>query len=273
MSSLPSLFLAHGAPDLPVSDHIAGRFLNGLSAQIERPSSILVVSAHWEAATATIGTKNSPDTVYDFAGFSPELYRLKYPTVSDSKLGCRVVELLKNAGFKTNSDPKRGYDHGVWVPLSMVFPEADIPVTQLSLIRRDSPRTHFELGKALAPLREEGVLIIGSGAIVHNLRYLAQEGTSPMPWASDFQDWFKQKINARALNELLDIPNAPTSARFAHPTLEHLMPVFVAMGAGWNGGENELLHESYSYGSISMASYAFGSHEELETLREGRSVA
>jgi len=263
MTALPSLFLSHGAPDLPLSDHPAKRFLAGLSSQLPQPKSILVISAHWQAEVPTLTTAARPETIYDFSGFPQPLYSLKYPAESDVELIEQAKALLEGAGMPVGQDPRRGYDHGTWVPLLLAYGDADIPVVQLSLQHSGSARRHFEIGQALSPLRQKGVLIIGSGAAVHNLGTMMPEGTPAPNWAIEFEQWLDDNIQARNLDLLLEFPKTPEEARQAHPTPEHLMPIFVAMGAGWSGGHASRLHHSYSYGSISMACYAFG--REVET--------
>jgi len=262
MISLPSLFLAHGAPDLPLNDHPAKRFLAGLAGQLPQPKSILIISAHWQAAVPTLTTAVRPEIIYDFSGFPQHLYSLQYPAVTDVGLIERTKTLLAGAGLQVSEDARRGYDHGTWVPLLLVYPNANIPVVQLSLQQGGSARQHFEIGQTLSPLRKEGVLIIGSGAAVHNLSTLAPEGTPAPNWAKDFDQWLDNNIQARNLEHLLEFPNSPEEARQAHPTSEHLMPIFVAMGAGWSGGLASRLQHSYSYGSLSMACFSFGSNAE-----------
>jgi 4,5-DOPA dioxygenase extradiol len=179
-----------------------------------------------------------------------------------------VRRLLANASLPLREDPLRGYDHGAWVPLLICYPRAEVPVVQLSLVRGADARHHFRIGEALSPLRDEGVLVVGSGASVHNLRRLGPEG-SPVPaWASAFDDWLEQCIAARRLDTLLSFPREPAQAALAHPRSEHFDPIFVAMGAGWPGGHARQLHRSYSHGSLGMACYAFGG-AEVDTLALG----
>ncbi len=262
MTSLPSLFLAHGAPDLPLGDHAAKHFLSGLARHLAHPKAILMISAHWQTIIPTLTTASAPETIYDFGGWPPSLYSLKYPARTDAKLVERTTALLYQAGIQVNEDARRGYDHGTWVPLLLAYPKADIPVVQLSLQSRGNARDHFTIGQTLAPLRDEGVLIIGSGAAVHNLGTLAPEGTPAPNWARDFDQWLSNHIEARDLDHLLEFPAMPHEARQSHPTLEHLMPLFIAMGAGWSGQYSSRLHHSYSYSSLSMACYAFGRKAE-----------
>jgi len=276
MTSLPSLFLAHGAPDLPLGDHAAKRFFSGLARQLPLPKAILMISAHWETDALALTTAAAPETLYDFSGWPQPLYSLKYPARTELELIDRAKRALGQAGITIGEDTRRGYDHGIWVPLLLIYPDADIPVVQLSLQRGRSARRHFEIGRALAPLRNEGVLIIGSGAAVHNLGTLTPEGTPAPNWAKDFDLWLDSHIKARDLDPLLEFPALPLEARQSHPTLEHLMPLFVTMGAGWRAGHSARLHHSYSYGSLSMACYAFGTQVEVNlanTQNNGRNHA
>lgn len=258
MNSLPSLFLSHGAPDLVLSDLPAKRFLETLAGRLPTPRAILVVSAHWEAPVPTLTTAAAPETVHDFSGWPAPLYALRYPAVTGADLIARTKELLEGAGMAVSGNAQRGYDHGAWVPLRLSYPEATIPVVQLSLERGGDAVRHFEIGRALAPLREEGVLLIGSGASVHNLYEMAPEGTPPPAWAEAFDQWLLDRLQADDVDTLLRFPTEPECAHRAHPSIEHFLPIFVALGAGRNDGPARRLHHSYTYGSIGMACYAFG---------------
>lgn len=257
--TLPSLFVAHGAPDLPYSSTPARAFTEGLGARYPGLRAILVISAHWEAPLPTIGTAAAPGTIYDFGGFDDRLYSLTYPARTAAPVIAEVAAALDAADIAHAKDPSRGYDHGVWIPLMLAFPKADVPVIQLSLRRGASAADNFAMGQALAPLRDTGVLIVGSGATVHNLRMIAREG-SPIPdWARAFDDWIVAGVEAGDTDRLLRFPAEPQGARQAHPTPEHLMPLYVALGAG--GGRGRALHRSFSWGSIGMTSFAFGEAE------------
>ncbi len=262
MSVLPSLFLSHGAPDLPLGDHPAKRFLCGLADRFPRPEAIVSISAHWEASRTTIGTAPRPHTVHDFSDWPATLYDMSYPARTDPALIGEITRLFNAGGIVCETSPTRGYDHGVWVPLSLVYPKADIPVMQISLTRHQSPSFHLELGRALAPLRKEGVLIVGSGASVHNLRGLRPESSKPPDWALAFEAWLETALDTNDLKALLSFPRRPDSARLAHPTPEHLMPLFVSLGAGLDDFACTQLHKSFSYGSIGMTSYAFGAYDK-----------
>jgi 4,5-DOPA dioxygenase extradiol len=254
--TLPSLFLAHGAPDLPYSDTPARAFTQTLGARYPGLRAILIISAHWEARLPTIGTAPAPETIYDFGGFDDRLYSLTYPARTSAPVIAEVAAALDAAGIAHAKDPGRGYDHGVWIPLMLAFPKADVPVIQLSLRRGASAAENYAMGQALAPLRDKGMLIVGSGATVHNLYQIAREGTPAPDWARAFDDWIVSGAEAGDTDRLLSFPAEPQGARQAHPTPEHLMPLFVALGAG--GGKGRALHRSFSWGSIGMTSFAFG---------------
>lgn len=257
MAILPSLFLPHGAPDLLLSTHVSKDFLGTLGGRVGRPAAILIVSAHWEAAQPTLTTAEAPETVHDFFGFPDALYRIRYPARTASDLVDWVDDLLTGQGIEVAKDASRGFDHGTWAPLSLVYPDADIPLVQLSLVRGGSARQHFEIGRALAPLRERDVLIVGSGSITHNLRELSPEGAPPPTWATAFDEWVLKAVEAGDWDSLTRFPEAPETSRRAHPTPEHFLPFYVAAGAG-AGEAGHKLHGSYSHGSISMSAYAFG---------------
>jgi 4,5-DOPA dioxygenase extradiol len=258
--TLPSLFIAHGAPDLPLSTTPARAFTEELGKRYPGVRAVLVVSAHWEARLPTIGTAAAPETIHDFGGFDDRLYAMRYPARTSPEVVAEVAGALKAAGIAFAEDSRRGYDHGVWIPLMLAFPKADVPVIQLSLRHGASPAENVALGKALAPLRDKGVLIVGSGAIVHNLRALAREGTPVPDWAKSVDDVIVAAVEAGDEAALLKVLETP-GGRTAHPTPEHLMPLFVALGAG--GGAGHAIHRSFSWGSISMTSFAFGEAQKV----------
>lgn len=259
--TLPSLFIAHGAPDLPFSATPARAFTETLGPHFPGLRAILVISAHWEARVTTIGTAPAPETIYDFGGFDDRLYSLTYPARPSAEVIAEVAQALEAAGIPHAEDARRGYDHGVWIPLMLAFPKADVPVIQLSLRRGASAAENYALGQALAPLRDKGVLIVGSGATVHNLHALAREGSPAPDWAQAFDDWIVSGVEEGDVDRLLQFPTAPANARMAHPTPEHLMPLYVALSAG--GGRGKALHRSFSWGSIGMTSFAFGETAEV----------
>lgn len=266
MRRLPSLFLSHGSPMMALEPSPARTFLAGLGTQLPRPRAILVVSAHHDAAyqggSATVTAAPAPVTVHDFGGFPEELFAMRYPAPGDPALADRIVELLGDHGLAIAADATRGLDHGAWVPLSLIYPKADIPVVQLSIASNASPEWHYALGQALAPLRDEGVLIIGSGSITHNLRALFSARPpidAPAPaWVTGFTDWVAEQMAAGAVDDILhSVERAPYGAD-NHPTPDHILPLFVAMGAAGSPFTAERLHRSTTYGLLAMDVYAFG---------------
>ncbi|MGZ5064973.1 MAG: 4,5-DOPA-extradiol-dioxygenase [Usitatibacter sp.] len=253
---LPALFLSHGAPTLAVEETDETRAWAKLAAELPRPKAILAVSAHWDTNAPMVSTAVKPETIHDFSGFPRALYEQRYPAPGAAELAKRVVELASKAGMPCASDPSRGLDHGAWVPLKWMYPAADIPVTQLSVQSRRGARHHFDLGKALAPLRDEGVLILASGGIVHNLREIQWQAREPVAWAKAFNDWMADGVSRGAVDELLDYRERAPSAVRSHPTDEHLEPFFVALGAG--GLPARRLELGFVLGSLGMDSYVFG---------------
>ncbi len=257
---LPSVFVSHGAPSLPFEEVPARRFLEDLGRQLGRPDAVLCVSAHWESRRPALSLAEAPETIHDFFGFPQALYEISYTAPGAPDLARRAAALLEQAGSKPALIGERGLDHGAWVPLMLMYPEAKTPVTQLTVQTRDGPAAHLALGRALAPLRAEGVLILGSGGAVHNLAEWRDGDASVPDWAQAFDDWLAEKIESGAIEDLLDYQNsAPESGR-AHPTQEHFLPLFVALGAGAaaTGGRGRVLHRSFGPGGLSMAAFAFG---------------
>jgi len=259
MKRQPALFVSHGSPTLPLEQSAATDFLRRLGPSLDRPEAILMVSAHWDTERPAVSSAERPETIYDFYGFPPELYRLQYPAPGAPKLARRVASLLGEHGFSTDIDPERGLDHGAWTPLILAYPQADIPVTQLSIQSRLGPAHHVRLGEALRPLRDEGVLIIASGGATHNLRELSRQrgSTVAQPWAAEFNDWLAGALQSRRTDDLVNYRGQAPQAVRNHPTDEHLIPLFVALGAGDPGGTTQRLHTSIESGVISMDAYRF----------------
>ena len=257
---IPSLFLSHGAPTLLLDAVPARDFLARLGGELPRPSAIIVASAHWETSVPTITAAPHPETIHDFSGFPEALYRQTYPAPGSPDLAERVADLLTPAGLACHIDGQRGLDHGAWVPLKLLYPEADIPVIQLSIQPHLGPGHHYQLGRALAPLRAENVLIIGSGSLTHNLRELDWSGAAGEPqWVSEFAQWFEQALREGRTCDLLAYRRLAPHAERAHPRDEHLLPLFVALGAGGDGARARQLHASATFGSLRMDAYEFSS--------------
>ncbi|MGZ8303785.1 MAG: dioxygenase family protein [Telluria sp.] len=260
MSTIPSLFVSHGAPTLAIVDSPARRFLAELGATLPRPKAILVVSAHWESGGGpAVSLAAQPETIHDFGGFPEELYAIRYPAPGAPVVALRAAVLLGEAGFAVGQSGQRGFDHGAWVPLRLMYPAADIPVAQVSIMRGASPSAHEKMGQALASLRDEGVLIIGSGSLTHNLHEFrggAIDAAAPQ-WVADFGAWMKAQLDVGDRAALRDYRTLAPHAARNHPTEEHLLPLFVAMGAAGAAAKAERVHASFEYGVLAMDVYAF----------------
>jgi 4,5-DOPA dioxygenase extradiol len=256
---LRPLFLSHGAPTLPFEDVAARHFLEGLAGAIPHPRAILMISAHWETRVPTVNAVARNDTIHDFRGFPQELYSLTYPAPGDPDLAERIADLLGTAGLPVAIDRQRGLDHGAWVPLMLAWPQADIPVVQLSVQSHLGPGHHLELGRALAPLTQEGVLIAGSGSFTHDLSsWRGQAGMTEPAWVTDFADWFDTALAEGRTCDLLAYRSLAPNATRNHPTEEHLLPLFVALGAAGPQAPAHRLHASNTYGVLRMDAYQFG---------------
>ncbi len=254
---LPTLFISHGAPSILYEQGAARDFLTGVASTLERPQAILCISAHWTSASPLVTGAAAPSLIYDFGGFSDELYRAVYPAPGAPELAGRIVTLLKEHGVEAGMEAHRGLDHGAWVPLTLMYPEADIPVLQLSVQPHRSPEHHRALGQALQSLRDEGVLILASGSATHNLRdFFGRAIDAPPPeYVTVFDEWLKDSIEKNDRAALLNYLDTAPHAAANHPTPEHLLPLFTALGAGETAGR--ILHRSYTFGVISMAAYAW----------------
>lgn len=244
---LPSLFISHGSPMLALTPGPARDFLIALGQQYQ-PDAIVLVSAHWTTRGLALSQSAQPETIHDFYGFPQQLYQQQYPAPGAPQL---AAELATKLGA-TLVD--RGMDHGAWVPLSLLYPNADIPVLSLSLPLNWNNSELYALGQKLRYLKEKNVLVIGSGSLTHNLRALQPDGSATPGWVTAFRDWVAQKIAADDKGALLDWQQGP-QALANHPTPEHFLPLLVAMGAG---GKGQLLHHSVSHGILAMDCYAFG---------------
>ncbi len=229
---MPAAFLSHGAPTL-ADDAQWTSELAAWAARLPKPTSILVVSAHWEAAPLTIGATTTVPLYYDFYGFAPRFYEVTYAAPGAPQLADSVAKLLGGPGHPIHQDSERGLDHGAYVPLAEMYPDGDVPVLQISMPTLD-PAELFDLGRTLAPLRDEGVLILGSGFATHNLQAVdlgAPATATPPTWSNEFDDWLDRALTAGDIDELMDFQvKAPASA-LAHPRTEHFAPLFVALGA------------------------------------------
>jgi 4,5-DOPA dioxygenase extradiol len=257
---LPTLFISHGSPMLALQPSLAREFLAQLGQTLERPAAILVASAHWETERPEVNAVAVNDTIHDFYGFPPALFAMRYPAPGDPDLAQRIAETLRQAGLEAASDRTRGLDHGAWVPLTLMYPAHDIPVLQVSLQPVLGPEHHLRLGRALAALRGENVLVIGSGSFTHNLgrlRRVEPDAEAP-PDVVAFADWMHAALRDNRIDELLEYRRKAPYAVAQHPTDEHLLPLFVALGAAGETAQATRLHASTTYGALRMDAYAFG---------------
>ncbi|MDJ0708994.1 MAG: class III extradiol ring-cleavage dioxygenase [Woeseiaceae bacterium] len=262
MTQLPTLFVSHGAPTLAIDDGPAHRFLKDCGNRIGKPAAILLLSAHFEASTATVTASESPGTIYDFRGFPSALYDISYPAPGDPALAQRVCEMLSTAGIAAHLDRERGLDHGAWVPLSLMYPDAEVPVVQLSIDSRKGTAHHLRIGEALRPLRDEGVLIIGSGGATHNLSHAigAPHDAPLVEWAGTFREWLADTVESDRRDDLVNFRNIAPDAVRNHPTDEHFLPLLCVIGATTTGEPRRRIHASDTYGALAMDAYLFGSH-------------
>lgn len=256
---LPALFVSHGAPTLALEHNAAHDFFNRLASRLPRPQAIVVFSAHWDTPDTRVTAAARHETIHDFYGFPEPLYRLRYPASGAPQLAADIVERLQAEGITAATDATRGLDHGAWVPLLLAYPDADIPVVQVALQTRLGPAHHLRLGQALAPLRERGVLILASGGATHNLReFFGQpDGAPPADYAAAFTDWLEERLAENDIAALLDYRRQGPQATRNHPTEEHFLPLFAALGAA-AGEPVTRLHHSFSHGVLAMDAYAFG---------------
>lgn len=266
MTIQPSLFLSHGAPDLALVDSPAHRFLRELGSRLERPDAIVIVSAHHEAAGAQLRAPERFTTWHDFGNFDRRLFSLSYEPAGAPALADEIRALLSGAGLAPATDPAALIDHGAWVPLSLLFPAADVPVVMVSIDPSRNAEWHARIGAALAPLRHRNILVIGSGSISHNLRAVfSPRRGEDRQWVEGFTTWLADRVDAGDRDALLEtMAEAPEAAR-NHPTDEHLLPFFVALAAGGDG-KGARLHHSYTYDVLAMDAYAFGEPEVLAKL-------
>ncbi|MBC3468577.1 class III extradiol ring-cleavage dioxygenase [Pseudomonas sp. RW10S2] len=253
---LPSLFISHGSPMLALQPGASGPALASLAAGLPRPKAIVVVSAHWESQELQVMSSAQPQTWHDFGGFPAALYAVQYPAPGAPELAREVAGLLSDAGLSAQLDAQRPFDHGTWVPLSLMYPDAGIPVIQVSLPGRQGPALQLQVGKALAGLRAQGILLVGSGSITHNLGELDwHAGPDAIePWARAFRDWVVEQLKAEDTAALEDYRQQAPYAVRNHPSDEHLLPLFFAMGAGDRFG---IVHQGFTMGALGMDIYRF----------------
>ena len=265
MKPLPTLFLSHGSPMHAISPGEVGDAWRALGERLPRPDAVLIASAHWETALPMLTGSARPETIHDFGGFPPALYDIRYPAAGNPDLAAKAVGLLKDAGITAGIDGCRGLDHGAWVPLRWMYPDAGIPVVQISVSPARGTAHHVALGRALAPLREAGVLVIGSGHATHNLRdWMMGRGpggrspAEPLPYAAAFAHWLEARLAAHDEAALIDYRDQAPDAQRAHPTEEHYLPLLVAYGAAGPAPVVERVVDGYENGALSRDSFLFG---------------
>ena len=263
MPRTPVLFVSHGSPMFALDPGTTGPALSAwVQAHAPAPTlqGIVIMSPHWMTRGIGVMSTPEPETWHDFGGFPEALYQLQYPAKGDPELARRVLALLQAADLPCGEDPERPYDHGAWIPMRQMYPQADVPVVQLSLPAHVPTSVIYAMGQALAPLREQGILLIGSGGMTHNLRELRREAGPTEPYVTAFCGWVESTLQSRDLSAMLDYrARAPGAAR-AHPSDEHFLPIYFALGAaGWGPGSEVLPHyisREVIYGSLSMDAFS-----------------
>ncbi|HEY3173820.1 MAG TPA: class III extradiol ring-cleavage dioxygenase [Thermoanaerobaculia bacterium] len=260
VSDAPTLFVSHGSPMFAIDAGEYGEALRRFGERVPRPAAIVIVSAHWEAPwPIRVIAAARPPLIYDFGGFPKPLYELQYPAPGSPPLAAEVVRLLSEAGLPAEPDPTRGWDHGVWIPLRLIYPAASVPVVEVSLPVPRKPQTVLEMGTALAPLKRRGILLIGSGGIVHNLG-LARLDRPEGPvdgWAQKFDEWVRERVGRRDIEEIVRYRKRAPHARLAVPASEHFDPLFFVLGAAEQSDAMEQLSSGFRYSNLSLTSFAF----------------
>ncbi|AWB44438.1 dioxygenase [Paenibacillus sp. CAA11] len=250
------LFLAHGSPMLAIENTMYTRFLRSTGARMA-PQAIVIFTAHWEAETLTVSSHDHVyETIYDFYGFPDELYEVKYPAKGSSKLAEEIREMFHKADIPTIADSERGLDHGSWTLLHHMFPEANVPVVQISVHPYLAPEQQFQIGRAVQELAERDILVIGSGVTVHNLRAVKWDETKRDAWAVEFDDWLLDQLNRQDLNALLNYRTEAPHAELAVPRPEHFVPFYIALGSGSLEGAKPI-YRSYELGNLSYLCLEF----------------
>lgn len=259
MNALPSLYISHGSPMTALHPGQVGQRLASMAASLPRPHAVVIASAHWLAPQPSVGGASALETIHDFYGFPRELFEIQYAAPGAPAIARQTVDLLDRAGLASRLDTKQGLDHGAWVPLRLLYPQADIPIVPISIQPHLGPVHHYAMGRALAPLREQGVLVIGSGSITHNLHDF-RAGYSEMneaPYVRPFIEWIEQKIKTHDIGALLDYRRQAPFAERAHPTDEHLLPLYVALGAAGEHTEGQRIDAGIDLGFLAMDIYRF----------------
>jgi 4,5-DOPA dioxygenase extradiol len=254
---IPSYFFAHGAPSIVLEQNKYTDFMKNFAVSIPKPKAIVLLSAHWEQSIQTISAVDTYSTIYDFSGFQDELYQMTYPAEGERSLSEQIHTLFAKHGIESKLDEERGLDHGAWAVLKLIYPDADIPVVALSVNRNLTNEQQYQIGEVLSELREQDILIIGSGGTVHNLRRLNWQAEDNDKWAESFDSWLKSKLEAWDVNALFSYREIAPYAQEAVPTNEHFIPLLLAMGTGDKNRQAKLLHQSYQFGNLSLSCWQF----------------
>lgn len=262
--NMPSLFVSHGAPTFALEPGLAGEQLGALGRALGKPGAIVIVSPHWMTRGVEISAGTAPKTVHDFGGFPRALYELTYAAPGAPQIANRVAALLAASGIAASLNEQQGLDHGAWVPLRHLYPDADVPVVQVSMPAALDSAGAFEMGHALAPLSEEGLLVVGSGSLTHNLYEFSMGSSDEAEYAREFAFWIRQAVLSGDHEGLLKALERAPHARRAHPTVEHFLPLLIAAGAARDALPVTILNGGVRHGVLAMESYVFGREFELE---------
>jgi 4,5-DOPA dioxygenase extradiol len=266
MQSFPSLFISHGAPTFANEPGLAGAQLRALGQALGKPRGIVIVSPHWMTRGMEVTASERPETIHDFGGFPAALYNIQYPAPGAPALAARTAQLLQSLGKSVTLNDTRGLDHGAWVPLLHMYPDADVPVVQVSLPRDSTEVQAFALGRAFAPLGSEGILVIGSGTLTHNLYEFRMANVAAAAYTVEFTHWIRSAVKRGDSDALLHALERAPHARRAHPTSDHFLPLLVAAGAGADTTLSTVLDGGIRHGVLAMESYVFGASVELPEL-------
>jgi len=261
MDRMPSLFVSHGSPTFAIDPGRAGPLLTQLGRSLPKPQAVLVLSPHWVTRGVRVTTTETPETIHDFGGFPEALYRIQYPAPGSTATAMRALELLNADGWQATPDNQRGFDHGAWVPVRHLYPDADVPVFQVSMPHTLDGAGAVKLGRTLAPLAAEGVLIIGSGSITHNLyevQWNAGADDKGPTYATEFVDWARQAVKNHDENALANYLQSAPHAQRAHPTPDHYLPLPFAFGAGDKTAPVQVIDGGMTFGVLAMDAYLFG---------------
>lgn len=259
-TSFPLLFVSHGAPMFAIEPGLAGKHLAELGRELPRPDAIVILSPHWiTRGEVSVTASTAPSTIHDFGGFPDALYQIQYPAPGAPALAAKIVDMLQSSGWTSSVNVNRGLDHGAWVPLLYLAPDADIPVVQVSMPASLDTREAWKLGQALKPLRDMNVLIVASGSLTHNLYEFRGATPHGAQYVKDFAAWTAKTLASGKLDQLLDYKQYAPSAERAHPTDEHYLPLFIALGAAGEHYAARVVEGGVTYGVLAMDSYLFTS--------------